>query len=65
MMYSVRADEAEHRDVNHHVSTLKDGVKVVNPVNNTEEKLNTMLLSYVRDIMDRSQDNKKTSAATA
>jgi demethoxyubiquinone hydroxylase (CLK1/Coq7/Cat5 family) len=51
LMYAVRADEAEHRDVNHLCSSMKDGMK--NPLINTEEKLNTMLLKYVSDLMER------------
>jgi hypothetical protein len=51
LMYAVRADEAEHRDVNHLCSSMKPGQ--INPVFNTEEKLNTMLLKYVQDIMER------------
>lgn len=54
LMYAVRADEAEHRDVNHICSSMKDGM--VNPVSNTEQKLNTMLLKYVQDLMDRDRD---------
>jgi len=57
LMYAVRADEAEHRDVNHLCSSMEDGMQ--NPVSNTEEKLNTMLLRYVRDIMDRSTSEKE------
>jgi len=49
LMYAVRADEAEHRDVNHIVSEMKEGMQ--NPVSNTEQKLNTMLLKYVKDLM--------------
>lgn len=52
LMYAVRADEAEHRDVNHLCSNMEDGMQ--NPVSNTEKELNTMLLKYVRDIMERS-----------
>jgi hypothetical protein len=51
LMYAVRADEAEHRDVNHVCSDIKPGM--ANPVFNPEEKLNTMLLRYVQDIMER------------
>lgn len=51
LMYAVRADEAEHRDVNHLCSDMKEGD--ANPVSNTEEKLNTMLLKYVQDLMER------------
>jgi Alternative oxidase len=51
MMYAVRADEAEHRDVNHACSELKN-VKV-NPFNDPELKINIMLRKYVNDIMSR------------
>ena len=54
LMYAVRADEAEHRDVNHLCSELKDGDP--NPVSNTEQKLNTMLLKYITDMMERNPD---------
>jgi Alternative oxidase len=57
MIYAIRADEAEHRDVNHHCSQYEEGSP--NPVYNTEEKLNKMLLKYVRDIMERENDSKK------
>lgn len=56
LMYAVRADEAEHRDVNHLCSEMKDGMQ--NPIANTEEKLNTMLLKYAKDMMDRSPEVK-------
>jgi Alternative oxidase len=60
MMYAIRADEAEHRDVNHHCSRYEEGSP--NPVYNTEEKLNKMLLKYVREIMERSPEQKKVGA---
>mmetsp|Transcript_6702 Transcript_6702/g.18721 ORF Transcript_6702/g.18721 Transcript_6702/m.18721 type:complete len:429 (+) Transcript_6702:74-1360(+) len=50
MIYAVRADEAEHRDVNHAVSGHTDEM---NPVYNPEEKLNKMLKRYVRDVMGK------------
>jgi hypothetical protein len=53
-MYAVRADEAEHRDVNHLVTEIPDGAP--NPVSNTEEKINTMLLKYIQDIMERNPE---------
>jgi regulator of sigma D len=59
MFYSVRADEAEHRDVNHLTAELKSDGDVVNPVFNTEQKLNTMLLKYVKDLMDRTPESGK------
>jgi hypothetical protein len=62
LMYAVRADEAEHRDVNHLCSELKDGS--VNPVSNTEQTLNTMLFKYVRDMMER-DPNKPLNIAPA
>jgi demethoxyubiquinone hydroxylase (CLK1/Coq7/Cat5 family) len=60
VMYAVRADEAEHRDVNHLCSTMEDGMP--NPISNTEKELNTMLLKYVRDIMERG-DNQQPAVA--
>lgn len=54
MIYAIRADEAEHRDVNHHCSIFEEGMP--NPVFNPQEKLNTMLLKYVRDMMDRNPE---------
>ena len=62
MIYAVRADEAEHRDVNHLCSTMEEGAQ--NPVSNTEEKLNTMLLKYVQEMMERTppQDQLKPAA---
>ena len=53
MIYAVRADEAEHRDVNHAVSGHTDEM---NPVYNPEEKLNKMLLAYVRDVMGKNNE---------
>lgn len=60
LMYAVRADEAEHRDVNHVCSSLEDGQ--VNPVSNTEQQLNIMLLKYVKDIMDRTPEKELANA---
>lgn len=56
MIYAIRADEAEHRDVNHYCSKYEEGMP--NPVFNPEEKLNSMLLKFARDIMDRKKDDK-------
>jgi len=50
MIYAIRADEAEHRDVNHAVSGHTDAI---NPVYNPEEKLNKMLKKYVSDVMGK------------
>jgi hypothetical protein len=59
-MYAVRADEAEHRDVNHACSDLPMGdAKVVNPFNDPDMKVNSMLRKYVEDIMTRSEGEKK------
>lgn len=49
LMKAVRADEAEHRDVNHLVSGLKEGQ--VNPFYDPESKLDMMLTKYVQAIM--------------
>lgn len=59
MIYAVRADEAEHRDVNHAVSGHTDEM---NPVYNPEEKLNKMLRRYVSDVMGKN-DSKAVGAA--
>jgi len=61
-MRAVRADEAEHRDVNHLCSDIKPGM--VNPVFNSEERLNIMLLRYVQDLMERDPE-KPVRQATA
>jgi Alternative oxidase len=60
VMYVVRADEAEHRDVNHLCSQIADDAP--NPVSNTEQQLNTMLLKYVQDIMERNPEQPLKSA---
>lgn len=51
MVYAVRADEAEHRDVNHVCSGLKDGQQ--NPLYNPQAEFDQMLMKYVKDIMAR------------
>jgi hypothetical protein len=51
LMYAVRADEAEHRDVNHACSELEHGQ--MNPFNDPDMKVNIMLRKYVRDVMSR------------
>jgi len=53
MIKAVRADEAEHRDVNHLVSGLEEGQ--FNPLYDPQAKLDTMLLKYVKDIMEKPQ----------
>jgi hypothetical protein len=66
LIYAVRADEAEHRDVNHKCSELKDGAP--NPVSNTEQKVNTMLVKYIQDMMERDANaplRTATKASTA
>ena len=54
LMYAVRADEAEHRDVNHLMCGIKEGQ--VNPLYDPESKLDVMLTKYVQDIMTRGKD---------
>ncbi|KAL7531221.1 hypothetical protein ACHAXR_003911 [Thalassiosira sp. AJA248-18] len=51
VMKAVRADEAEHRDVNHAVSGVADDT--VNPLFDPREKLDGMLKKYVKDIMEK------------
>lgn len=59
LMYAVRADEAEHRDVNHATSELALGK--TNPYTDSEMKVSIILRKYVRDIMAR--DDKLSPAA--
>ena len=54
MMYAIRADEAEHRDVNHVCSGLKPDQP--NPLYNPEEKFDQVLKKYVEDMMARGRD---------
>uniref|UniRef100_A0A7R9VSB6 Uncharacterized protein n=1 Tax=Pseudictyota dubia TaxID=2749911 RepID=A0A7R9VSB6_9STRA len=63
MVRAVRADEAEHRDVNHAVSGLKDDT--INPLYNPEQKLNDMLKAYLNDIMSKSGSGKGANASVA
>jgi hypothetical protein len=49
LVRAVRADEAEHRDVNHLVCGMKEGQ--VNPLYDPQAKLDQMLLKYVNDLM--------------
>jgi len=51
LMKAVRADEAEHRDVNHSVVEMKSGD--VNPRYDPSLKLDQALKTYVRDMMTR------------
>uniref|UniRef100_A0A6T6FT51 EF-hand domain-containing protein n=1 Tax=Craspedostauros australis TaxID=1486917 RepID=A0A6T6FT51_9STRA len=54
LMYAVRADEAEHRDVNHLLSGVKEGQ--INPLYDPESKLDVMLTKYVKALMTRGKD---------
>jgi hypothetical protein len=58
LMYAVRADEAEHRDVNHATSELCLGK--TNPYNDPNMKVTMMLRKYVKDVMSR--EDKLTTA---
>ena len=51
LMYAVRADEAEHRDVNHSVVEMKPGD--VNPRYDVSSRLDQALKTYVREMMTR------------
>ena len=51
MMYAIRADEAEHRDVNHVCTGIKEGQ--VNPLYNPQDEFDKMLKKYVKDIMSK------------
>lgn len=51
LMYAVRADEAEHRDVNHVACEL--ALKQTNPFNDPEMKISIMLRRYIQEIMQK------------
>ena len=53
LIKAVRADEAEHRDVNHLVCGMKEGQ--VNPLFDPQAKLDQMLLKYVNDVMTKGE----------
>ena len=63
VMRAVRADEAEHRDVNHAVSGV--GYNMVNPLYDPREKMNGMLLKYIRDMMERNEKVTKDNVSSA
>lgn len=56
VMQAVRADEAEHRDVNHSVSGVPDGT--VNPLYDPRVKLDKMMKKYINDIMEKNSDKE-------
>jgi len=51
LMYAVRRDEAEHRDVNHEVVAMKPGE--VNPRYDPSLRLDQALKTYVREMMTK------------
>eukprot|EP00535_Pseudo-nitzschia_heimii_P011028 CAMPEP_0197198158 /NCGR_PEP_ID=MMETSP1423-20130617/33230_1 /TAXON_ID=476441 /ORGANISM="Pseudo-nitzschia heimii, Strain UNC1101" /LENGTH=477 /DNA_ID=CAMNT_0042651987 /DNA_START=112 /DNA_END=1545 /DNA_ORIENTATION=+ len=56
LILAVRADEAEHRDVNHACSdlpALHGGPQALNPFDDPEVKVNRLLRKYVKDMMNR------------
>lgn len=57
LVKAVRADEAEHRDVNHLVCGMKEGQ--VNPLYDPQAKLDHMLLKYVNDLMAKEEKEEK------
>lgn len=61
VMVAVRADEAEHRDVNHAVSGVPEDT--VNPLYDPRVKLDGMLKKYVNDIMEKEARKQTTSVA--
>jgi len=61
LMYAVRADEAEHRDVNHLLSGM--GPNQINPLYDPQAKLDAMLLKYVKDMMDKNPETAPVKAA--
>lgn len=56
MIYAIRADEAEHRDVNHVCSGIKEGQ--INPLFNPQDKFDEMLMTYAQTIMLKRDEGK-------
>jgi len=54
LFYAIRADEAEHRDVNHTCSGLKEDE--ISPFYNPDEKFNKVLKQYVQEMMKKGDD---------
>lgn len=54
LMYAVRADEAEHRDVNHLCSGIRDGQ--INPLYDPVAKFDQVLKKYVEDMMKKGKE---------
>ena len=54
MIYAIRADEAEHRDVNHVVCGLSAGQQ--NPLYNPEEQFDQVLKKYVENMLERGKN---------
>eukprot|EP00557_Chaetoceros_sp_GSL56_P008563 CAMPEP_0176491764 /NCGR_PEP_ID=MMETSP0200_2-20121128/8610_1 /TAXON_ID=947934 /ORGANISM="Chaetoceros sp., Strain GSL56" /LENGTH=374 /DNA_ID=CAMNT_0017889223 /DNA_START=332 /DNA_END=1456 /DNA_ORIENTATION=+ len=61
LMKAVRADEAEHRDVNHSVVNMKPGD--VNPRYDPTLRLDSALNKYVRDMMTRNPKEENAKVA--
>jgi len=51
LFYAVRADEAEHRDVNHTVTGLKEGQ--LSPLYNPDAEFDKVLKQYVNEMMKK------------
>lgn len=67
LVYAVRADEAEHRDVNHACSNLAElngGPKATNPFNDPNMKVNELLRKYVNDVMIRNNNGNDKLVST-
>ena len=54
---AIRADEANHRDVNHLAAGMQPGQ--INPFFDPEAKLDKMLLKYAHDILDKTPEEVK------
>jgi hypothetical protein len=63
VMQAVRADEAEHQDVNHSVSGF--GYNMVSPLYEPREKMKGMLLKSIRDMMKRNEKVTKDNVTSA
>jgi len=61
LIKAIRADEANHRDVNHLAAGVRPGQ--INPFYDPSTKLDRMLLKYVNDIMTLGSGNHDVQAA--
>jgi len=63
LMKAIRADEANHRDVNHLAAGVKPGQ--INPFYDPAAKLDQMLVKYLTDLFDTTKDQEPAAKPAA